>query len=95
MIFEPKRKLYSFAMLSLNVPGQMMPSRPRRLWPNPKGMPRRPLLLRLPRLRWIYLWDIPQSDRGLVLPLPEGAILLEEGGETLNLPVAKDAPANP
>ncbi|GAA0143362.1 hypothetical protein LIER_04062 [Lithospermum erythrorhizon] len=37
----------------------------------------------------------PDWYRGLVLPLPEGTILLEEGGETPNLPVAEDTPANP
>ncbi|GAA0175847.1 hypothetical protein LIER_28943 [Lithospermum erythrorhizon] len=31
----------------------------------------------------------------LTLPLPKGAVLLEEGGETPNLPVEEDHPANP
>ncbi|GAA0155987.1 hypothetical protein LIER_38192 [Lithospermum erythrorhizon] len=37
----------------------------------------------------------PDWYRGLSLPLPEGAILVEEGGEIPNLPIEEDHPAKP
>ncbi|GAA0186518.1 hypothetical protein LIER_33806 [Lithospermum erythrorhizon] len=37
----------------------------------------------------------PDWYRGLTLPLPKGAVLLEEGGETPNLPIEEDHPAKP
>ncbi|GAA0170793.1 hypothetical protein LIER_24977 [Lithospermum erythrorhizon] len=37
----------------------------------------------------------PNWYRGLTIPLPEGTVLLKEGGETSNLPVEEDHLVNP
>ncbi|GAA0177891.1 hypothetical protein LIER_29762 [Lithospermum erythrorhizon] len=78
---EPRRRLCKFAMMSSSESRQMELTMPLRLWPKSKERRR----------------DDSTSSlvSGLTLPLPEGAVLLEEGGETPDLPIEEDHPANP